>query len=87
MSAILQKNGNNTLVKVLTITQNGLLLSIPQGDFFLSYTEYPWFKSAKVDDIFNVEMEGNDAIRWDNLDVDLEIDSILNPEKYPLLVK
>lgn len=41
MNAILEKNGKNTLIKVLTITQNGLLLSIPQGDFFLNYTEYP----------------------------------------------
>jgi hypothetical protein len=31
-------------------------------------------------------MEGNHAIRWDKLDVDLEIDSILHPEKYPVIM-
>lgn len=87
MNAILEKNGESTLVKVLTITQNGILLSIPQGDFFLNYTDYPWFRNAKVDDVFNVAMEGNDAVRWEELDVDLEIDSILHPEQYPVIIQ
>ncbi|MFT4203192.1 MAG: DUF2442 domain-containing protein [Chitinophagaceae bacterium] len=86
MNRILEKNGKNTLAKVLVITANGILLSIPQGDFFLSFTNYPWFQKARVDDILDVEMEGDFALRWDKLDVDLEIESILHPEKYPVIM-
>jgi hypothetical protein len=32
-------------------------------------------------------MCGNDAIRWDALDVDLEIESLKHPEQYPLVMK
>jgi hypothetical protein len=74
------------LVRVLTITANGILISIPEGDFFLPYSDYPWFKTATIDDVLDVEMEDNHAIRWDKLDVDLEIDSILHPEKYPVIM-
>jgi hypothetical protein len=35
----------------------------------------------------NVSMLGKMAIKWDNLDVDLEIDSLDHPEKYPLIMK
>ncbi|MGC4128618.1 MAG: DUF2442 domain-containing protein [Bergeyella sp.] len=86
MSRTLKKNGENTLVKVLTITANGILISIPEGDFFLPFSEYPWFKNARVDEILEVEMEGDDAIRWGKLDIDLEIESILNPQNYPLIM-
>jgi hypothetical protein len=33
------------------------------------------------------KMCGDDSIRWDSLDVDLEIESFLHPEKYPLICK
>lgn len=87
MNTILKINGNNTSVKVLTITANGILLSIPDGDFFLNYNDFPWFKNASVNDVFDVEMEGDSAVRWDKLNVDLEIESILHPEKYPVTMK
>ncbi|MDR2207197.1 MAG: DUF2442 domain-containing protein [Flavobacteriaceae bacterium] len=86
MNRILRKNGENISVKVLAITGNGILISIPEGDFFLPYSDYPWFKNARVDEVLDVKSEGNFAIRWDKLDVDLEIDSILHPEKYPIIM-
>ncbi len=86
MQTISEQNGTTTSsVRVLTITNKGILLSLSKGDFFLSYDNYPWFYNAKVEDVFDVKMDGNDAIRWDKLDVDLEIDSILEPQKYPLI--
>ncbi|HHV86073.1 MAG TPA: hypothetical protein GXX42_09750 [Petrimonas sp.] len=43
---------------------NGILLSIPEGDFFLNYKDYPWFKNAQINHVFDVEMEGDHAVRW-----------------------
>jgi hypothetical protein len=86
MNKTLKTNGKNISVKVIAITANGLLISIPEGDFFLSYGDYPWFRNARVDEVLDVEMESNNAIRCDNLDVDLEIESILHPEKYPVIM-
>jgi len=87
MKKTLKENSANTYAKVLVVTANGMLISIPAGDFFLPYSQYPWFKDAKVSDVMNVKMVGDDDLRWDALDVDLEIDSIIHPEKYPLIYK
>jgi hypothetical protein len=32
-------------------------------------------------------MVGKSGIRWNTLDVDLAIDSLIHPEKYPLIAK
>ena len=40
-----------------------------------------------VNDVFDVEIEGNHAVRWDTLDVDLRIESIVYPERYPVMGK
>ncbi|MDR1675062.1 MAG: DUF2442 domain-containing protein [Tannerella sp.] len=56
-------------------------------DYYLSYDRLPWFKKAKVSDVFNVEMCGDDGIRWDALEVDLKIESLKHPEQYPLVME
>lgn len=34
-----------------------------------------------------VQMSGRNAIEWPKLDVDLEIESLKHPERYPLIMK
>ncbi|MDR3267551.1 MAG: DUF2442 domain-containing protein [Tannerella sp.] len=84
MKQFLKKNGTDTFVRVHAILPEGIMIEVREGAFFLPYTHYPWFGNASVSDIFNVEMCGTDGIRWDALDVDLAIDSLLHPERYPL---
>jgi hypothetical protein len=81
-----RKTGKSTFAKVLTITSGGVLLEIEEGEFFLPYSRVPWFKDAPVSDVLDVEMNGKRSIRWNKLDVDLEIESLLHPDKYPLVV-
>ena len=38
-------------------------------------------------DALNVQMSGRNAIEWPTLNVDLEIDSLKHPERYPLIMK
>jgi hypothetical protein len=58
------------------------------GDrYFLPYNTNPWFEKARVSDIFKIEMVGRKGIRWDALDVDLSIESLKHPEKYPLIAQ
>ena len=75
------------LVSVRSIMPDGIFLSVYGKDYYLSYNRLPWFRDAKISDIFNVSMMGDDAVRWESLDVDLEIDSLIYPEKYPLVMK
>jgi hypothetical protein len=81
------KNGQNTSVKVHAIVSNGITLEVLGNTYFLPYNSNPWFENAKISDVFDVEMLGKEGIRWNKLDVDIAIDSLINPEKYPLIAK
>ena len=46
-----------------------------------------YVQDAPIRSVLNVQMSGPEAIAWPDLDVDLEIDSLRHPERYPLVIK
>jgi len=87
MQTISNNSTDNTSASVLMINAQGIMLSVCGHDYFLSYNRIPWMKDAPIRSVLNVKMSGPEAIEWPDLDVDLEIDSLRHPEKYPLLIK
>ena len=83
----LKKNTESTCVKVLSINTDGIFIDAFGKDYFISFNRLPWFREAKVSDIMNVRNIGTMGIRWDAIDIDLELDSLIHPEKYPLIIK
>ena len=81
------RNTYDTLVNVLMINSQGIMLNVGGNDYFVSYNRLPWMKDATVKSVLNVQMAGKNAIEWPDLDVDLEIDSLKHPERYPLVIK
>ena len=76
-----------TQVRVLMINDKGIMLSVKGNDYFISYNRIPWMKNACISDALDVQMSGRNAIEWPKLDIDLEIDSLKHPERYPLIMK
>ncbi|MDO4958996.1 MAG: DUF2442 domain-containing protein [Prevotellaceae bacterium] len=72
---------------VLMINSQGIMISVDGNDYFLSYNRVPWMKDASISSVLNITKEGRSAISWPDLDVDLEIDSLRYPERYPLVMK
>ena len=83
----LKENGTDTSVKVNAIVSNGIMIEAYGNGYFLPYNSNPWFENAKISDVFNIEPVGRTGIRWDALDVDLAIESLIYPEKYPLIAR
>ncbi len=81
------KNKELTQVRVLMINDKGIMLSVKGNDYFISYNRIPWMKNACISDALDVQMSGRNAIEWPKLDIDLEIDSLKHPERYPLIMK
>ena len=75
---------NTSQVEVQNISKHGLWLYVKGSEYFLSYKAYPWFKSAKVAEIYNIKLLHGEHLHWPDLDIDLEIDAIQFPERYPL---
>lgn len=71
-------------VEVLNISANGIWLYAKGKEYFLSYADFPWFKDACLSEIHRVQLLHGHHLRWDDLDVDLDLDSLGHPERYPL---
>jgi hypothetical protein len=79
------KRGKSTSeVEVQGVSQFGVWLFVRTEEFFLPYEEYPWFKDATIAEVMNVRLVNEDHLEWPDLDVDLELDSLRSPDKYPL---
>jgi len=87
METSLDNNINNTSVSVLMINSQGMMLSVLGQDCFVSYNRVPWLRDARVSSVLNVRMSGLRSIEWPELDVDLEIEILKYPERYPLIIK
>lgn len=71
---------------VLMIDAQGMMQSVLGPDSFVSYNRVPRLRDARVSSALNVRMAGPNAIEWPELDVDLEIESLKHPERYPLVM-
>ena len=74
-------------VEVLNVSPHGFWLMAGGHEFFLGHDEFPWFRNATLNQLFNVELHHGDHLYWPELDVDLDLDRIQHPEKYPLVAK
>ena len=83
-----KKNGKSTSrIEIQNISKHGFWLFIKDKEYFLPFQIYPWFKEAKISDIQNVCLHNEHHLNWPSLDVDLEIESIQSPDKYPMSYK
>ena len=83
-----KKNGKNTSkVEVQNISSNGFWLFVKDKEYFLPFETYPWFKEAKISEIQNVRLHHKHHLSWPSLDIDLEIESIESPNKYPMFYR
>jgi hypothetical protein len=74
-------------VEVQDISRHGVWLYANRREYFLPYEDYPWFEKANVLDIYNVELLNHSHLHWPSLDIDLEIESLHDRIKYPLIYK
>ena len=84
-SATLGKTTSN--LEVTNISEHGFWLLTDGRELFLPYTYFPWFKDVPVSQIINVEELTAGHFYWPDLDVDLSINVIDNPERFPLMAK
>ena len=80
--------GADTLeVEVSHISQHGIWLLLGDREMFLSYDKFPWFKDAPVSAVLNVQLPQPRHLYWPDLDIDLAVESIEHPERFPLVAR
>jgi hypothetical protein len=83
----MQRQSGASRVEVTTISKQGFWLLIGERELFVSFSDFPWFQQAPVSAILNVERPHADHLYWPGLDVDLAVESIEHPGRFPLVSK
>ena len=88
MNTKFARRGNAILdVEVTDVSKDGFCLRIGHERLHLPYKEFPWFRDAPLAHVRKVTMPYPDSVRWPDLDIDLAVESIRHPERFPLVYR
>jgi len=76
---------NTSPAEVTNVSPHGFWLFVDDRELFLPFKEFPWFRDASVRQITNVQLPSAHHLYWPDLDIDLSVESIEHPEKFPLV--
>ena len=82
------KLGKRTsVVEITNVSKHGFWLLIGTKERFLPFDQFPWFRDAPVGHLLNVQLPSAHHLYWPDLDVDVAVESIDHPERFPLVSK
>ncbi len=73
--------------EILNVSPHGFWLMVNEREYFLDFDHFPCFRGARLDELFRVELLHGEHLHWPKLDVDLDLDRIEHPGKYPLVAR
>ena len=80
------RRGKHTFgVEVTNVSTHGLWVLLDTRELFLSFEVFPWFREAPIAKVMRVELPSPGHLYWPDLDIDLAIESIEHPERFPLV--
>ena len=71
--------------EVTNVSVHGFWLFVGARELFVPFQQFPWFRDASIRAITNVQLPSPHHLYWPDLDIDLAVESIEHPEKYPLV--
>ena len=71
--------------EVTNVSAHGFWLFVHEHELFVAFHQFPWFRDASIGAITNVQLPSPHHLYWPDLDIDLAVESIEHPERYPLL--
>ena len=78
---------STSLSNVTNIVQIGFWILIDDKEYFIPFKDYPVFMDATIGQIYNVKRLAQNQLHWPDLDADIEIEALEEPEKYLLVWK
>jgi hypothetical protein len=82
-----QRGRRISAVEVTNVSQHGFWLLLGDRELFLAFEKFPWFRNASIAALVRVRQPTSHHLYWPDLDVDLAVESIEHPERFPLVSK
>ena len=79
-----QLGASTSAPEVTNVSRHGFWLLVDERERFLPFSQFPWFVDATIGQISRVERPQPHHLYWPELDVDLHLESIDQPESFPL---
>jgi hypothetical protein len=74
-------------VEVTNVSRHGFWLLLGNRELFLAFEKFPWFRDAPIAKLVRVQQPSAHHLYWPDLDVDLAVESIEHPKRFPLVSK
>ena len=81
----MQSGTNISPVEVTNVSKHGFWMLIGEREVFLPFEKFPWFRNLPIGHLRNVTLPQPHHLYWPDLDVDLAVEPIDHPEKFPLV--
>jgi len=72
-------------VEVTNVSSHGFWLLLGGRELFVSFEQFLWFKNVPIGKLLNVELPQPHHLYWPDLDIDLAVESLEHPERFPLV--
>ena len=72
-------------VEITNVSKHGFWLLIHEEELFVPFSDFPWFRDAPIGQLLNVELQSPRHLYWPDLDVDLAVESLFHPGRFPLI--
>ena len=76
-----------SVAEVTHVSKHGFWLLLGSEELLVPFENFPWFKKATIEQLSQVEWPTQNHLYWPQLDADLSVESIRNPEAFPLVAK
>jgi hypothetical protein len=71
-------------VEVTNVSVHGFWLLVGDEELSVSFSEFPWFRKATIEQLSDVRRPTENHLYWPQLDIDLSVESIRDPSAFPL---
>ena len=73
--------------EVQGVLKSGLWMLIQGREYFLPFARHSWLKTASLSALQHVKILHGRHLYWPDLDVDIDVESLKRPERYPLVYR
>ena len=80
-----QLGASTSAAEVTNVSRHGFWLLLDGQEKFLPFDRFPWFAEASIAQLTRVERPLPHHLYWPDLDIDLHVESIDDPESFPLV--
>ncbi len=80
-----QRGKDTSAVEVTNVSPSGFWLLLGGRERFVSFKAFPWFRDATIAELTHVLLPSPHHLYWPVLDIDIAVESLEHPERYPLV--